>query len=179
MRWHNSEVRLFFLKAAGIYLCWYLIYELWLLPEGSLDQWLTTNVVSVAAGLLQSTGSDVYATGRLIGIDQFPGIILVNGCSGISAIGLFVGYVIAYPGAWIPRIAFIVTGIGIIYLVNIIRIVVLAITQANWPGLFEFTHYYSTTAVFYLVIFVLWMIWTNWGGENFFEPNPSLNTFWP
>lgn len=166
MQWFKSEVGLFLLKVAGIYLLWYLLYELWLLPEGTLDQWVTTNIVSVSAGMLELLGYDFYAVGRLIGIGESPGIYLVDGCSGISAIGLFVGFVIAYPGAWIPRAAFIFIGIGVIYLVNIIRIIVLAITQIRAPDMFTVTHDYSTTAIFYVVIFVLWMVWANFGDNT-------------
>ena len=166
MQWFKSEVGVFLLKVAGIYLLWYFIYELWLLPNGMLDQWVTTNIVSVSAGMLELLGYDFYATGRLIGIGESAGIYLVNGCSGISAIGLFVGFVVAYPGAWIPRIAFILIGIGVIYLVNIIRIIVLAITQLQAPEMFTVTHDYSTTAIFYVVIFVLWMIWANFGDHT-------------
>lgn len=174
MQWLKSDVGMFLLKVVGIYLCWYFIYELWLLPEGSLDQWLTTNIVSVSAGILDVLNYDVYATGRLIGIGESSGIYLADGCSGIAAIGLFVGFVVAYPGAWIPRIAFIGIGIGVIYLVNVIRIVTLAITQVQWPSMFDITHDYSTTAIFYLVIFVLWMIWANLGSEDASEKEVPL-----
>lgn len=163
MQWLKSDVGIFLLKVAGIYLLWYFIYELWLLPDGTLDQWVTTNIVSVSAGMLEILGYDFYATGRLIGIGESAGIYLVNGCSGLSAIGLFVGFVIAYPGAWIPRMAFIVIGIGVIYLVNIVRIIILTITQVQAPELFAITHDYSTTAIFYVVIFALWMVWVNFG----------------
>lgn len=154
------------LKAAGIYICWYVIYELWLLPEGSLDQWLTTNIVSVSAGLLEILDYPYFARGRLIGIGETPGIYLVNGCSGIAAIGLFVGFIVAYPGEWIPRISFIILGMGVIYIVNVARILTLAVTQSQWPFLFDITHDYSTSAIFYLVIFGMWMVWANLGGAN-------------
>lgn len=170
MQWLKSDVGRFLLKVVGIYICWYVIYELWLLPDGSLDAWLTKNVVSVSAGILESLGYEIYATGRLIGIEESAGIYLVDGCSGIAAIGLFVGFIVAYPGEWVPRIAFIAIGIGIIYLVNIVRIVVLAITQVRWPSMFDLTHDYSTTAIFYLVIFVLWMIWANLGSKGISGP---------
>lgn len=166
MKWFNSEISKFLIKVLGIYLCWYLFYELWLLPEGSLDEWLTTNIISVSAGIINYLNYDFFAIDRLIGIGESAGIYLVDGCSGIAAIGLFVGFVIAYPGEWIPRIAFIAMGIGIIYLINILRIVILAVTQAYWPDFFDITHDYSTTAIFYLVIFVLWMIWVNLGTKN-------------
>lgn len=166
MEWLKSDVAKFLIKVVGIYLLWYLVYELWLLPDGRLDEWLTTNIVAVSAGLLDLMGYDLYATGRLIGIEDAAGVYLVDGCSGISAIGLFVGFVIAYPGAWVPRIAFIFIGIGIIYLVNIIRIIILVITQVQAPDMFAVTHDYSTTAIFYLVIFLLWIVWANLGDDE-------------
>lgn len=163
MGWPKSNIGVFLLKVLGIYLIWYLIYELWLLPQGSLDAWLTTNIASVSTGILKQFGFKVYASGRLLGIGASPGIYLADGCSGISAIGLLIGFVVAYPGRWVPRLAFITMGIGIIYLTNILRNIILAITQLHWPGFFDFTHTYSTTTIFYLVIFALWVVWINYG----------------
>jgi len=163
MKWLTSRTGKFLLKALCIYLIWYVIYELWLLPEGSLDEWLTTNIVSVSAGILTYLGYHIYAIGRLIGIGLAPGIYLANGCSGTSVMGLFAGFVIAYPGKWIPRLVFIPTGFGIIYLANVARIVVLAIIQTDWPGFFGIAHTYSTKALLYLIVFGLWVLWATYG----------------
>ncbi|MDZ7690970.1 MAG: archaeosortase/exosortase family protein [Balneolaceae bacterium] len=162
----DSEPVKFVLKVVLIYVVWYLVYDLWLLPDGTLDRWVAVNIVENTAGILAALGYDIYTAGRLIGLGEAPGILLVDGCTGISAIGLFIGFIIAYPGNWIPRLSYIFIGIGVIYLVNIARIAVLAVTQVNWPELFAFTHDYSTTAIFYLVIFGLWMIWANMGDEK-------------
>jgi exosortase/archaeosortase family protein len=54
---------------------------------------------------------------------------------------------------------FSLLGIAIIYLVNIIRIATLMLMQEWAPQFFDFTHDYSTTTIFYLVIFFLWMLW--------------------
>ncbi|PAU93152.1 exosortase/archaeosortase family protein [Aliifodinibius salipaludis] len=166
MQWFKSEAGIFALKVAGIYLLWYLIYALWLLPDGSLDQWVATNIVSVSAGLLEMMNYDVYATGRLMGIGELPGIYLGDGGSGISAVGLLVGFVMAYRGAWIPRIAFIFIGIGVIYLVNIIRVFIFTLTQAESSQVFAVTGDFSTTAVFYGVISVLCIVWVNVGDDR-------------
>ena len=162
----DSPIFLFIAKVLGIYILWYLIYELWLLPDGSLDHWLAINIVDVSTGILKGFGYETYRAGRLLGIGESNGIILVDGCTGISAIGLFIGFVIAYPGKWIPRMAFIFIGVGVIYLVNIIRICFLAVTQVTNPAIFDFTHDYSTTAIFYIVIFGLWVIWANLGDNK-------------
>lgn len=159
--WLKSDITLFLLKVVGIYVIWYIIYELWLLPDGRLDQWLVLNIIDISSNFLLLMEYDVFWDGRIIGLAGTSGVQLVNGCSGISAIGLFIGFVVAYPGRWIPRICFVIIGMGVIYLTNIVRIVVLVITQKYWPEMFGFTHDYSTTAIFYLIIFLLWMVWIN------------------
>ena len=67
-----------------------------------------------------------------------------------------------------------ITGIGVIYIVNVLRIVLLAITQIYWSEFFNFTHDYSTTAIFYIVIFIMWVIWANYGSEDLNERIESL-----
>lgn len=161
----QNPVYIFALKGLLVYILWYILYDLWILPDGKIDEWLSLNIIDVSAGILTFIGFDVYTAFRVIGIDQAAGIEIVNGCNGLSAIGLFLGFVFAYPGNNAKRWLFMLTGIGVIYLVNILRIVVLAITQVYWSNFFEFTHDYSTTAIFYIVIFIMWVIWANYGHE--------------
>ncbi len=163
----KSPITLFILKALGIFIVWYIIYELWLLPKGELDEWLSLNIIAVTNGVVQLFGYETWTMHRIIGIGENAGIMLVDGCTGISAIGLFLGFIYAYPGDWKNRMSFSLLGIGVIYIVNIVRIVVLVITQEEWIEFFDFTHDYSTTAIFYVVIFILWIIWTNTNDESF------------
>lgn len=174
----TSDIGKFIIKVVCIYFVWYLIYELWILPNGYIDEPLSKNIASVSAGILSFFGEDVFYYDRVVGIVGTAGGEIVNGCNGISAIGLFVGFILAYPGAWPPRIFFSFFGVAIIYLVNVTRIVFLSYTQYYWPQLFDFTHDYSTTAIFYFVIFILWMIWANYGepmevkySKNSIEPS--------
>lgn len=159
----KSDIAKFLAKVVCIYFVWYLTYELWILPNGTIDEPLSKNIASISAGILSFFGEDVFYYGRVVGIVGTAGGEIVDGCNGIAAIGLFLGFIFAYPGAWMPRIFFSIFGIGVIYLINVARIVGLSYTQYYWPQMFEFTHDYSTTAIFYFVIFILWMIWANYG----------------
>lgn len=161
----QSEIAKFLLKVTAIYVFWYIVYELWVLPNGYIDEPLSHNIASVSAGLLSFFGESVIHFGRVVGIAGTPGIEIVDGCNGIAAIGLFIGFIFAYPGSWAPRILFIIFGIAVIYLVNVARLVALAYIQAYWQSGFDFMHDFSTTAIFYLVIFILWMVWVNYGDE--------------
>lgn len=171
----NSPVTLFIVKALAFFIGWYLLYELWLLPDGRLDEWLSLNIIGSSAGFIEWIGYEVYTVNRIIGIGEAGGIEIVDGCNGIAAIGLFLGFIIAYPGDWKNRLSFSVVGIGIIYLVNIFRVIVLTVTQVEWPQFFNFTHDYSTTAIFYIVIFVLWMVWVNYADAAFSKPGAMIH----
>ncbi len=166
----NREIALFFGKVFGVFVIWYLFYELWLLPDGRLDEFLSVNIVGVSAGILSVAGFDVFQTFRTLGIDGTPGLMIVDGCNGLEAIGLFIGFVVAYPGSMVKRILFIPAGILAIYLLNIFRIVTLTVLQSWAPQFFDFAHDYSTSAIFYLAIFGMWVIWANYGGE----PEPQV-----
>lgn len=159
----KSDIAIFLLKVICIYLVWYMVYEVWVLPSGVIDEPLSKNIASVSAGIVHFLGEDVFYYGRVVGIIGTPGGEIVDGCNGIAAIGLFLGFIFAYPGAWMPRIFFSIFGIAVIYLINITRIVVLTFTQFYWPEAYDFMHDYSTTTIFYIAIFILWVVWANFG----------------
>lgn len=175
MNFLKSDIAKFILKVVGIYIVWYMVYELWLLPNGTIDQPLSENIASISAGILSFFGESVFLSGRIVGIEGVAGVEIVDGCNGIAAIGLFLGFIFAYPGKWLPRIYFSIFGIGVIYIVNVVRIVTLCYVQQYMPGSFDFMHDYSTTAIFYIVIFILWMIWANYG-DSFSNDDHSGNT---
>ena len=158
----KSPLTHFIVKVLCFFIVWYVVYELWLLPDGSLDEWISMNIISISVGIVDFLGYDVFAYNRVIGIYGNAGIEVVDGCNGIAAMGLFLGFILAYPGSWDKRLSFSVFGIGIIYFINIIRISVLTITQQEWPKFFDFTHDYSTTTIFYITIFIMWMVWVNY-----------------
>ena len=178
MKIFQSEIAGFLLKVFAVYVIWYMVYELWIMPNGYIDEPLSRNIVSVSAGILSFFGESVFLYDRVVGITGLRGIEIVDGCNGIAAIGLFLGFIIAYPGKWLPRIYFSIFGILVIYIVNVVRIVTLTYIQAYWPQVFDFAHDYSTTAIFYIIIFILWMIWANYG-ESMSGNKPEKETLTP
>ena len=173
MKWQSSSVTIFVIKVAVIFTIWYIIYELWLLPDGQLDEWLSLNIIGNSAGILRWLDYNVITVNRVIAIEQYPGVEVVDGCNGVSSIGLFIGFIAAYPGDWRKKISFSILGIALIYIANIVRIAVLVLTEFLWPSFFIFAHDYATTAIFYFVIFILWMIWVNFNEKSFEKTSKS------
>lgn len=86
--------------------------------------------------------------------------ILVNGsCSGLKQFIQFALLMILFPGPWKHKLWFIPTGILILHLTNLFRIITLAVFMCKWPGYWEFVHWYPMRIIFYVVIFGLWVFW--------------------
>ena len=145
--------------------------------DGRVDLWLSEHIVALGGTMLTAMGFEVFAEGRLIGLARLEHAGIIDGCNGIEVIGLFVGFVVAYPGRNLNRVLFLCPSVFfVLYLTNIIRILVLAITQVHAPGNFDITHDYSTTAIFYLVVFGYVGGWVNYGERRFFGgPDDASN----
>jgi exosortase/archaeosortase family protein len=149
----------FVLRGLVVYLGWYLLYDRWLLPQGQLDTWLSEHVAMWAGGLLKGLGQQVDVMGRTLRLPPAPGVFIENGCNGLAAMGLFMGFVVAYPGSWRRRAWFIPLGAGILLAVNLLRVTVLALVQRDAPGVFAAAHEVGAQTIFYVAVFALWIVW--------------------
>ena len=159
----NRTLSLFLLTMAVVYAAWFVVYDLWLLPDGRLDAWLSTSVARWTGAVL-SPFYEVVVDGRTVWAKPGVGITIENGCNGLSALSLFVGFVVAYPGTWARRALFVPLGLAAIVATNVARCASLLVVSDRWPQLFGEVHALHALFVFYLVIFVLWIVWAHVGG---------------
>ena len=167
---HGALAR-FVAKMVAVYAVWFVIYDLWLLPDGTLDRALSKFVAS-ATGVVLSPFYDPVVDGRTVWATPASGVIIENGCNGLSALSLFVGFVVAYPGSPARRALFVPLGLAAIVLTNILRCAGLLVVSDLWPSAFGQVHGFHALFVFYLAIFGLWVLWANWGGGA--RPTPAL-----
>ena len=159
-------------KVVAAYGLWYVVYDLWLLPDGTLDEWLSENVVWTSGQMLAGLGWAVSTEGRFLALSGVPGLKVVNGCNGLTTIGLFIGFVAAFPGSMVRRFLFVPIGVVVIYFSNVFRVSLLAVLQKEWSPAFEWIHGMGAPAFFYLIVFGLWVVWANYGGAMV-ESSPS------
>jgi len=169
----NRPLITFFGKVLAVYGLWYVVYDLWLLPAGWFDRWLSLKVAEMGGETLALLGFDTFIQGRSTGLAGSPGVRVVNGCNGLSTIGLFLGFVVAFPGRWTRRLLFLPAGIAVIYLSNVFRVSLLAATQKEWPAAFDFVHGLGAPAFFYLIVFGLWVAWAHVGGAEALDDSSS------
>jgi exosortase family protein XrtF len=162
----NAFVR--FISLAGIlYLLLYVVYTFVVKKYTYYDQKFIGGIITVADWLLQSIGYDTYKVlqdrdFQVIGIDGGNGVWVGSNCNAITLFSLFAVFIIAYPGAQKAKFWFIPLGIIAIHLINIVRVVVLALIARYFPpDVLNFNHTYTFTFLVYAFIFWLWMIWIN------------------
>ncbi len=146
-----------------LYLSWYFIYSLWIHPNETADLFIIDLTINASKFILELFNYRVF-TGveRVIGVDGTGGLWIGDNCNGISLFALFTWFIVAYPfGKWWKKLIFIISGIALIEILNIIRIVALAILDTKSRAWTEFNHTYTFTIIIYACIFMMWMFWTN------------------
>jgi len=158
----KQPVTRFLIYLLSFYLGWYLVYNLWLHPQETLDMYVIDTTIAISKWILEACGYLVF-TGveRVIGVDGTGGLWIGDNCNGIALFALFTGFIVAYPGNWKRKIVFIITGILLIQLLNVLRVVCLAILDTHSRTWTEFNHTYTFTVIIYGFIFWLWMLWAN------------------
>lgn len=169
----------FLLKGLGIYIVWYLIYDLWLHPMGKVDMVVIKTLEKASCFLLDSFGYVTLEEShveniRTIGIDGTHGLWIGDPCNGLTLFALFIGFVVAYPGPVKKKLWFIPLGVIAIHAVNILRIVALSMIIYYFPdpAVLDFNHTYTFTMIVYGFDFALWYIWaTKLSGLESLKPS--------
>ncbi|MBZ4041597.1 exosortase family protein XrtF [Flavobacterium hibisci] len=88
-------------------------------------------------------------------------IRIVEGCNAVSVIILFVSFVLAFSGKLKTTVLFILSGTLFIYILNVIRIALLAVLLFRYPEKVHLLHGVLFPLIIYGFVFVLWVFWVN------------------
>ncbi|WP_083817718.1 exosortase family protein XrtF [Lacinutrix sp. 5H-3-7-4] len=86
---------------------------------------------------------------------------VIEGCNALSVIILFVAFIVAFKGKLKTTVLYILFGILIIYITNIIRIALLSIGIYHYPEYTTILHSVIFPTIIYGLVFLLWMLWVN------------------
>lgn len=157
---NDSKTAIRFLAfAMGLYVIWYVVYDMWLLEDGRLDKWLAINVAFLSGKVLDFLGFDGYGNGHSVFLNGYKAVIVGAPCNGLVLYALFTGFIVAFPGPLKAKLFYIPLGVITIYLLNILRVVGLAFNSVYSQETLHFNHKYTFTFIVYAFIFGLWMLW--------------------
>lgn len=171
-------VVVFFCKAFILFVVWKLAYLLWLMPRGTLDAPLTrfvgrssVDLLNLFAGAGTYTAVSAYQVQQLDGGTESGEVVdiyrdgqntlrVANACNGLEVMVLYLGFLLCYPGSTTRRLYFAVGGLGLIVLLNIVRCAALVGIYLHRRQLLDFSHHFAFTFIVYVVIFLLWYLYT-------------------
>ncbi len=152
----------------GTYLFLGIIYSTYLKvsENGSYyPDYITNLVAKQSAAVLDGFGyspilrMDEIGKSMLLTIDNKYTVSIVEGCNSVSVIILFVAFVIAFAEKFKKTVLFLFAGAVLIYVVNILRIAILAVALYKHPDYENILHSVIFPGIIYSMVFVLWMIW--------------------
>ena len=156
----------FLILASALYLLLFLLHQFVVKRYTYYDQRFISWVIESADMGLRGLGYKTFLVlqdrdMQVIGVDGSNGVWVGSNCNAISLFTLFSVFIIAYPGPWKYKAWFIPAGILAIHIINIIRVIALAIIAYYNPYILDFNHTYTFTILVYGFIFGLWILWVN------------------
>ena len=166
----NRTIIIFLLKFFVTYFILSGIYSIYLKQtQEKINFFSCSPITKTVANHVQQTanilGYDAYVeqnsnelSMKLMLNDKYVSRI-IEGCSSISVIILFLSFIIAFAGSLKATIIFGLFGSIMIYVVNILRIIVLGILYYRFPKYQDVLHDLLFPAVIYGLTFILWITW--------------------
>lgn len=84
---------------------------------------------------------------------------IIEGCNAISVMILFAAFIFAFSTQWKKTGFYILLGMVIIHVLNVIRIALLATSLYYYPEYEEILHGTIFPLFIYGVVFILWVLW--------------------
>jgi exosortase family protein XrtF len=162
----KNKFSFFLIKAALMFVAWYLFYELYIQKHTKVDLYMINFLIIQSQFVISLLGyplierpyDEIY---RTMGIDGSNGVWIGDSCNGLTLFATFTIFILAYPGPIRKKIWFIPLGILIVHLFNVLRIVALSIIAFYRPEWLDFNHTYTFQILLYFIIFLLWIWWAN------------------
>jgi len=158
MIWLKNPLARFLITGGLLFLAWQFLYDLVLIPDERLDQFVIKFTLIPSQWMLDILGYDTYLNEDNLGIED-NGIRMGRECNGVPLFALFSIFIIAFPGSWKRKFLFIPIGIICVHILNINRVISLTLIFHHNPAYLDFNHNYTFTIIIYGFIFLLWMYW--------------------
>ena len=161
---HRSELRAW-TRFTAIFLAVFVgLYALYTLLEPLLEGYYAFLAHSVAA-VLAHFDPQVSARDNVILYGAAGTLRVVEGCDGVTVFILIAAALAAYPRPWRSRLFGIVGFVGLLFVVNWLRLVLLAFVRFYLPEHFHWVHVYLFQSVMIFTTLALFILWAGRGSS--------------
>lgn len=114
------------------------------------------------AGFVSHQKDDVTRPWTWIYMSETRASYINEGCNAISIMIIFIAFVVAFSTTWKQTIAYILGGLVIIQIMNVLRIALLNYIFVYHDEYGKIAHDYLFPAILYGTIVVLWIVWVKY-----------------
>lgn len=139
----------FGLYVVAIFLTLYALHEPVVVP-------FTRLIARLAHTFLSASGAQSWVSGASVGISGFA-VEIKNNCNAIYEIGLYGAAIFAYPASWRARALGWLIGSGLLYVINLLRVLALIGLGRYVPGGFQVAHLYLFQALVLALVAACWL----------------------
>ncbi len=149
---------LFVFKLIVFYFVWdYAMYE-WVNSQSYMFV-LNEYLAHSTATLLSIMGLNSTNEVDRIFIDGVNVVNIGSPCNGVGFLGLILAFIFSTPTALVNKLLFIPLSMFFVFMLNVLRIGLLAINYKFWPSTFDFNHKYLFLYSVYFLVFWIWYLW--------------------
>lgn len=164
-----AEVKAFLKKALVIFIVWKLLYHLVLFPYRFPDKQLTEITAHSTAFTYRNIFDNPNVTFGTRYVNVYSSITLkiggkkaigiADGCNGLELFVLYVGFLACFTGNVKRMLMFLVVGLAVIFVLNILRCTFLAWLYLHKYSISDLAHHYIFKIIIYAVIFYIWILY--------------------
>ena len=114
----------------------------------------------LATSFINLFGYNATAQAELV-LSKAFNMTIELGCDGIEPIMYFAMAILAFPKSVISKLKGLATGVPLLLLLNVVRVISLYFVGCYLPQYFDFFHVGVWQVLFILAGFMLWAIWVN------------------
>lgn len=158
----------------SLIILFYVVYSSSFFEQNIVEP-LSAFQTKIASGILNVFS---YGTSATDGMLQSDGIALdvAKGCDGMEPLALFIVGLLLVPFSLRLKLVGLAWGVGILFLLNILRIAGLYIAKVHFPSAFEFLHLHGGFAIFTVITIVIWAVWAQWAMNQQQKITPNATT---
>lgn len=169
----NKAIIVFLVKFFATYFILFGAYSYY------LNQTQKKTDVFVCSPITRTVAEHVYSMSKMLGYDaeieqhseelSIKYVLngeyvsrIIEGCSSVSIIILFLSFIIAFSGSLKSTVLFGLFGSLLIYVVNILRIIAISILYIKFPEYQAILHDLVFPSIIYGLTFMLWVTWVKY-----------------
>jgi exosortase family protein XrtF len=165
----------FIVFASLLYGILFFVYQYVIKKYTYYDQKFIGSIISSSEYFVKLLGYKTFTVlqdrdYQVVGIDGSNGVWVGSNCNAITLFSLFSVFIVAYPGNQKHKLWFIPTGIVLIHVLNLIRVIALVLIAYYSPTSLNFNHTYTFTFLVYAFILFLWIVWVNKFSQKITKP---------